>query len=80
MWEPDVFPDEQMWAQLKELLKNHPAKWMIWEGEPIPRSVAKLKEMGIESVVFDPCGNRPERGDFLSVMKANVENLRKVLE
>jgi zinc transport system substrate-binding protein len=78
MWEPDTFPDEKMWAQLEEIVKEHPAKWMIWEGEPLQKSVAKLKEMGIESVVFDPCGNRPDKGDFISVMKANVGNLKRV--
>lgn len=78
MWEPDVFPGEQMWTHLKEIVKEHPAKWMIWEGEPLPKSVAKLKAMGIESIVFDPCGNRPEDGDFLIVMKQNVENLREI--
>jgi zinc transport system substrate-binding protein len=78
MWEPDVFPDEQAWTHLEEIVKEHPAKWMIWEGEPLPQSIEKLKEMGIRSIVFDPCGNKPERGDFLSVMKANVENLKKV--
>jgi zinc transport system substrate-binding protein len=80
MWEPDAFPDEQMWTKLEEKVKEHPAKWMIWEGEPLPESVAKLKEMGIESIVFDPCGNRPEQGDFLSVMKNNVANLKRVFE
>ena len=78
MWEPDVMPDEKMWTDLVEMLKFHPAKWMIWEGEPLPESVAKLKEMGIESIVFDPCGNRPDEGDFLSVMKNNVANLRRI--
>ncbi len=80
MWEPEVLPDEGMWTQLKDIVKEHPAKWMIWEGEPLPESVAKLKEMGIESIVFDPCGNRPEQGDFLSVMKNNVTNLKRVFE
>lgn len=78
MWEPDVMPDEKMWTDLVEILKFHPAKWMIWEGEPLPESVAKLKEMGIESIVFDPCGNRPDEGNFLSVMKNNVANLKRV--
>ena len=78
MWEPDAFPDEQMWTHLKEIVKEHPAKWMIWEGDPLPQSVAKLKEMGIESIVFDPCGNRPDSGDFISVMRQNVANLKKV--
>ena len=76
MWEPDVSPDEQMWAHLEEIIKEHPAKWMIWEGTPLPESVARLKDMGIESIVIDPCGNRPDEGDFLSVMKRNVENLK----
>ena len=80
MWEPEVLPDEGMWTQLKDIVKEHPAKWIIWEGEPLPESVAKLKEMGIESIVFDPCGNRPEQGDFLSVMKNNVTNLKRVFE
>lgn len=78
MWEPDAFPDEQMWTHLEEIVKEHPAKWMIWEGDPLPQSVAKLKEMGIESIVFDPCGNRPERGDFLNVMRQNVVNLKRI--
>ena len=79
-WEPDVFPDEQMWKHLEEIVKEHPAKWMIWEAEPLPQSVAKLKEMGIKSIVFDPCGNRPKQGGFLSVMKENVSNLKKIFE
>lgn len=80
MWEPDVFPDEQMWTKLEEIVKEHPAKWMIWEGEPLQKSVAKLKEMGIESVVFDPCGNRPGSGDFISVMKNNTANLQRIFK
>ena len=80
MWEPDAFPDEQMWTHLEEIVKEHPAKWMIWEGDALPQSVAKLKEMGIESIVFDPCGNRPERGDLLSVMRQNVVNLKRIFK
>jgi zinc transport system substrate-binding protein len=73
-----VLPDEQMWSELQEIVKAHPAKWMIWEGEPKPESVSRLKAMGIDSIVYDPCGNRPETGDFITVMKQNIENLRKV--
>jgi zinc transport system substrate-binding protein len=49
---------------------------MIWEGNPIKEPVAKLKSMGINSLIFDPCGNVPVQGDFLSVMWKNVENLK----
>ena len=51
---------------------------MIWEGEPLQQSVARLSRMGIKSVVFDPCANRPPTGDFLSVMRQNLGNLRVI--
>jgi zinc transport system substrate-binding protein len=77
-WEPDAAPTDEMWAELKELLKTHPAKWMIWEGAPGEETVRKLKEVGLESVVFDPCGAGPASDDYLSTMRQNVTELEKV--
>jgi zinc transport system substrate-binding protein len=79
-WEPDTMPDATMWKELEDLLAEHPAKWMIWEGVPSDEVVQKLKGMGIESTVFAPCGNVPERGDFLDVMRQNVKNLEIVFQ
>lgn len=79
-WEPDQEISYSQWNELQETLRSHPAEWMIWEGEPMQKSVDKLKESGINSLVFDPCGNRPEKGDFLTVMQANIENLRKAYQ
>jgi zinc transport system substrate-binding protein len=76
-WEPDEEISYSQWNELQEILQAHPAKWMIWEGKPMKKSVEKLQESGINSLVFDPCGNRPDKGDFLTVMQANIENLRK---
>ena len=75
-WEPDETPNDQQWMALQAILKDPPAKWMIWEGDPIKSSVDRLKSTGVDSLVFDPCGNVPGQGDFLSVMKQNVENLK----
>ena len=75
-WEPNEMPNHEQWAELQNILKDHKAEWMIWEAEPIPESVAKLKSIGVGSLVFDPCSNVPENGDFLSVMRQNVENLK----
>jgi zinc transport system substrate-binding protein len=75
-WEPGEFPPEEEWKALAVLLEKHSAGWMIWEGEPLPESVKRLESMGVRSLVFDPCANRPEQGDFMSTMKGNVENLR----
>jgi zinc transport system substrate-binding protein len=77
LWEPDSMPDDEQWQALEAILTKHPAKWMIWEGEPMSESVDKLQTMGVKSLVFDPCGNTPEQGDFLSVMQQNIANLKQ---
>ena len=77
-WEPDEMPDEAMWEEFRLLLQDHPAKSMLWEGEPLPAVVKKLGELGLESAVIDPCGNTPEDGDFLTVMKANIDSVKQV--
>jgi zinc transport system substrate-binding protein len=79
-WEPDEFPGERQWALLREKVKSFPAKWMIWESDANTTTVEKLMSVGIQSLVFDPCGNTPAKGDFLSVMQRNVGTLRKAFE
>jgi zinc transport system substrate-binding protein len=73
LWEPDTALDDKSMSDLRDVMVNHRARWMIWEGEPSKDNVEKLGAAGIQSVVFDPCGNVPASGDFMSVMKANVE-------
>jgi zinc transport system substrate-binding protein len=80
LWEPEVMPEDDQWNTLQALLAKHPAKWMIWEGEPMAGSVEKLQTLGVQSLVFDPCGNTPEQGDFLNVMQQNVVNLRQAFQ
>jgi len=75
-WEPDQPPSAQDWAALDALLKQHPAQVMLWEDEPLPATRARLKEHGVEAVVFMPMGNRPPDGDFLSGMSANIDRLK----
>ena len=77
-WEPDQVPSRNQWGELQVGLKGHPAQWMIWEGDPLPDTVEMLKSNGIQSVVFNPSANVPEQGNFLSVMRENVENIRAV--
>ena len=74
-WEPDQPPSEDQWRELQEVLADHPARWMIWEGQPPAEVVRRLEDLGVTSLVFDPCANRPASGDLLSVMAKNVENL-----
>lgn len=77
-WEPDETPTDKHWRELGDIVKFHPAQWMIWEGEPLEVTVEKLRSMGINSIVFNPSGNVPQQGDFLRVMLENANNLKIV--
>ena len=76
-WESHEAPGDDQWRELFELLSNRNATWMIWEDEPLPDTVSRLEGMGIESLVFRPCGNRPIEGNFVSVMLDNVATLEQ---
>jgi zinc transport system substrate-binding protein len=78
-WEPNEIPPAPEWEALQKLIANHPAKTMLWETQPNSEIAGKLKALGVESLVFDPCPNRPASGDFLTVMKKNLDNLRAAM-
>jgi zinc transport system substrate-binding protein len=78
MWEPEELPNEGQWNALEGILKDHPAKWMLWEGEPGQATATRLRALGIDSLVLDPCANRPAKGDFLTVMTENARNLDRI--
>lgn len=80
MWEPGKALTKQAMDEFKKGLKKFPSPWMLWEAEPLPETIQALKELDIQSLVFNPCANIPEQGDFMSVMKRNVENLEAALK
>ena len=79
-WEPDQIPGENQWAELQAISRQHPAKWMVWEGAPLGEVVERLNSMGISSLVFDPCAGRPEQGDFMTVMHQNRDALKNAFK
>ncbi len=76
-WEANEIPGNDQWRELSDALATHAAAWMIWEDEPLPDTVSRLERMGMESLVFRPCGNRPAEGNLLSVMLDNVLELER---
>jgi len=80
IWEPEEFPSEEQWQRFSQRLKQQPVQWMLWEGEPLEKTRRKLSEMDVSVVVFAPCMNVPAKGNFLSVMRQNVQSLRKSIE
>jgi zinc transport system substrate-binding protein len=77
-WEPDEAPLDEMWKELRALLASHPARWMLWEGRPLDETVRKLEALGVRSVVFAPCANVPEAGDWLDAQRENARSLEAV--
>jgi len=75
-WEPKKAPSFSQMNELKQVLERHKAATMLWEGEPAPESTEQLESVGVASITFDPCGNRPGHGDFMTVMSRNVEQLK----
>jgi zinc transport system substrate-binding protein len=74
-WEPSEVPGYFAWAQLDEKLTDHPARWLVWEAEPVAETKAELERRGIRSLVFAPLDRAPAAGDYLSVMGENVSRL-----
>ena len=79
MWEPDALPPDAEWAALQSLLDAHPARVMLWEGAPVQETATRLQSLGIDVVVFSPAGNRPEAGDFMTVMQENLQQLEAAI-
>jgi len=78
-FEPHTLLSDEALVILRSLRKTYPATRMLWEAEPLPETIQALQQLGIQSVVFDPCANRPPAGDFLTVMQANVARLEAAL-
>ena len=77
-WEPELPPNDAAWRELRVLLTEQPARWMLWEAEPSADTRKALRQLGVESAVYSPCGNAPLDGDFLSVMRDNADRLEEI--
>jgi zinc transport system substrate-binding protein len=75
-FEPGEVPDDRAWRELEAILEDHPARLMLWEGDPHLETAERLEALGVEVIVFDPCGNRPEEGDWLGAMRRNVNRVK----
>lgn len=74
-FEPEQTLTEDDWKALDAEVERHPARLMLWEGQPLHATEEGLLERGIEVVLFDPAGQTPADGDFLTVMEGNVARL-----
>ncbi len=78
-WEPEQVPTTSAWIAMQQITATHPATIMIWEDEPITSTAQRLSDAGVISVYFHTEANKPEQGDYLSVMRANGSRLESIL-
>ncbi|MEE9449489.1 MAG: metal ABC transporter substrate-binding protein [Ignavibacteriaceae bacterium] len=74
-WEPDQLPDDMMWEEFEKAFASTKTALMLWEDTPLSEVNDRLINYSIKPIVFNPCGNKPKEGDFISVMKKNIDLL-----
>ncbi|MHC4885507.1 MAG: metal ABC transporter solute-binding protein, Zn/Mn family [Planctomycetota bacterium] len=78
--DPEAMPSDETINAIRETLKGHPAKVLLWEATPTPAIATRMKrELGLTSLTVSPCELAPDADeDYLTVMQANLRTLRPV--
>jgi zinc transport system substrate-binding protein len=78
-WEPNELPSDDQWHKFEELVGTRSSSCMFWEDDPIQETIDRLRTLGVSIVVFRPGGTRPDAGDYLTVMRSNLERLQAAI-
>jgi len=83
--DPAQMPSNEALEALRGLLRERPGKLILWESEPSPEIASRLRELGLEGIVYSPAellgpGAREAGSDFLTLQRANVKALEASLE
>ncbi len=78
-WEPEQEPTTSAWIAMQQITTTHSATIMIWEDEPLTSTAQRLSDAGVASVYFHTVANKPDQGDYLSAMRANIERIASAL-
>ncbi len=53
---------------------------LLWEGQPTEAIINALRdELGVTSILFSPAEGTPDEGDYMDVMRANLDRLRQAV-
>jgi len=77
-WEAGEAPSAREWRELEVLLRAHPARIFVWEGEPAAETASRLESLGLTNLVFEPGGDAARSRDWLARMRANAAALKSV--
>ena len=78
-WEPEEAPSEDGWRELETLVEGHPARWMIWEDEPLAATRERLEGMGIGVLLLRSAANEPVAGDLVTNMEDDLASIQAAL-
>lgn len=78
-WEAVESIKSSQWESLASRLAGESAV-LIWSEPPLDATRKRLLEEGVQSVVLDIAASRPREGDFLSVMRGNLQSLHAIHE
>ncbi len=76
--DPAEPPTDQQVAEVKKIVGETGARFLLWEGDPLPEIARRFAiEAGVTSIVFSPCellggADRAAGRDYLDVMQANL--------
>jgi len=77
-FEPNEFPSKSQWHTLDHMIKKNGSSIMLWEDQPSAQNEKELNNRKVKTIVFNPCGNKPLSGDFLSVMSDNIKAIKLI--
>lgn len=67
-------------AGVGEVIEGDKPVILLWEGQPTNAIVTALHdELGVTSILFSPAEGTPESGDYMDVMRANIDRLREAV-
>lgn len=74
-WEASETIESAQWESLASRL-NGGSGILLWSEPPTTATRERLVDDGVKCVVMDTIARRPKEGDFLSVMRDNLETIR----
>lgn len=84
--DPHEMPADLVFREIGEVLKAHPAEYLIWEACPDKEIADRMqRELGLTSIEFSPCellseDEVAEGMNYMSVMRDNLERIGVIFE
>jgi len=83
--DPEKMPSDEVIQSIRELLKKHPAKFLLWEASPTKEITDRLqRDLGLTSIEFSPCEllseqDRQKGLDYIQIMRNNLDHVSSAL-